>query len=50
MAFPMLITLPVAFGLITLPAPLYLAGFGLIIVPLVVMEIGKAIGALVNKE
>ena len=31
----------VAFGLVTLPWKLYLAGLGLILVPLVVMELGK---------
>ncbi|MCD7858989.1 MAG: cation-translocating P-type ATPase [Firmicutes bacterium] len=33
-----------AFGLVTLPAKLYLCGAGLILVPLLVMELAKAIG------
>ncbi|HIQ58216.1 MAG TPA: cation-translocating P-type ATPase [Candidatus Merdivicinus intestinavium] len=36
----------IAFGLITLPWELYLLGLGLILVPLVVMEISKAIGLI----
>lgn len=38
--------LKTAFGLVTLPAGLYLIGFGLILVPLVVMEISKAFGLI----
>jgi Ca2+-transporting ATPase len=34
----------IAFGLVMLPAHLYLIGLGLIFVPLVVMETAKAIG------
>ena len=40
----------IAFGLVLLPAKLYLIGLGLILVPFVVMEIAKAIGALINKK
>ena len=36
----------IAFGLVTLPWELYLLGLGLILVPLVVMEISKAIGLI----
>ena len=36
--------LKTAFGLVTLPAELYLLGIGLILVPLVVMELSKAFG------
>ncbi len=39
----------VAFGLVMLPAKLYLIGLGLILVPFVVMELGKAIGSLGKK-
>lgn len=39
----------VAFGLVILPSWLYLAGLGLILVPLVVMELSKAVG-LVKKR
>ncbi|MBQ3124923.1 MAG: calcium-translocating P-type ATPase, PMCA-type [Clostridia bacterium] len=39
----------VAFGLIKLPAYLYLIALGLILVPLVVMEISKAISTLMHK-
>ncbi len=35
-----------AFGLITLPAELYLLGLGLILTPLVVMEVSKAVGLI----
>lgn len=38
--------LKTAFGLVTLPAELYLIGFGLILVPLVVMELSKAFGLI----
>lgn len=38
--------LKTAFGLVTLPAGLYLIGFGLILVPLVVMELSKAFGLI----
>ena len=37
------------FGLIRLPLPLYLAGLGLILAPLVILEIAKAVG-LVRKR
>lgn len=38
--------LKTAFGLVTLPAGLYLIGFGLVLVPLVVMELSKAFGLI----
>jgi Ca2+-transporting ATPase len=40
----------IAFGLEILPLKLYLIALGLILVPLVVMEISKAIGQLKNKN
>ena len=39
----------IAFGLVMLPTHLYLIALGLIFVPLVVMEIGKLIGAIRHK-
>ena len=36
----------IAFGLVMLPAKLYLIGLGLILVPLVVMELSKALGLI----
>ncbi len=36
----------IAFGLVILPWELYLIGLGLILVPLVVMEISKAVGLI----
>ena len=39
----------IAFGLVLLPGWLYLVGLGLILVPLVVMELAKAVG-LVRKR
>ena len=39
----------IAFGMVALPAWLYLCGLGLILVPLVVMELAKAVG-LVKKR
>ena len=42
--------LGVAFELITLPAKLYLIGVGLILVPLVVMEISKAVGLVKHQH
>ena len=39
-----------AFGLILLPVEIYLAGLGLILVPLVVMELSKAVRHLLCKE
>ena len=39
----------IAFGMVILPAWLYLVGLGLILVPLVVMELAKAVG-LVKKR
>ncbi len=40
----------VAFGLVILPVKLYLVGLGLILVPLVVMEVSKALGLIQNKH
>ncbi len=40
----------IAFGLITLPAYLYFIALGLILAPMVVMEISKAVGALIHKN
>ena len=40
----------IAFGLMTLPPYLYLIALGLIFVPMVVMEISKAITTLFNKK
>ena len=40
----------VAFGIVLLPAELYLYGVGLILVPLVVMEISKAIRHALSKK
>ena len=39
-----------AFGLVLLPGWLYLAGLGLILAPLVVMEIGKAVGLIRHRH
>ena len=36
--------------MIALTGKLYLIGLGLVLVPLVVMEIGKAIGAVTRKK
>ena len=38
--------LSIPFGLVLLPGKLYLLGLGLIFVPVVVMEISKAIGVI----
>ena len=40
----------IAFGLVLLPGWLYLAGLGLILVPLVVMELAKAVGLVRNRH
>jgi Ca2+-transporting ATPase len=40
----------IAFGLEILPLELYLIALGLILVPLVVMEISKALGLIKNKK
>ena len=40
----------VAFGLVTLPWKLYLIGLGLIMVPLIVMELSKLFGVIKNKH
>ena len=40
----------IAFGLVTLPWQLYLVGLGLILVPLVVMELGKLFGLIKHKR
>ncbi|MBR4071200.1 MAG: cation-translocating P-type ATPase [Clostridia bacterium] len=42
--------LRVPFGMVILPGKLYLIGLGLALVPLVVMEVSKAIAALMNKK
>ncbi len=42
--------LKIAFGLITLPIKLYLISLGLIFVPLIIMEISKAIGLINHKK
>ncbi len=42
--------LSVAFGLISLPTELYALGFGLMLVPLVVMEISKACGLIQHRK
>lgn len=39
-----------AFGLITLPANLYLIAIGLILVPLLVMEISKLLGRIIHRR
>ena len=40
----------IAFGLVTLPWELYLLGLGLILVPLLVMEISKVIGLIRHRH
>jgi len=40
----------IAFGLEILPVGLYLVALGLIIVPLIIMEISKALGLIKNKH
>ena len=40
----------VLFGLVSLPAELYLAGLGLILVPFVVMELSKLLGLISHKH
>ena len=40
----------IAFGMVTLPAHMYLIALGLILVPLVVMEIAKLVGTFKNKR
>ncbi len=40
----------IAFGLVVLPAKLYLIAIGLILVPLVVMELSKALGLIKKKH
>ena len=42
--------LSIAFGMITLPAHLYLIGLGLSLVPLVVMELSKAVGLIRHRH
>ena len=49
MAIVMFTPVRIAFDLVILPWHLYLIGLGLIFVPLVVMEIAKAIGLVKNK-
>ena len=40
----------IAFGLVTLPWELYLIGLGLTLVPLLIMEISKAIGLIKHQH
>ncbi len=40
----------IAFGLIVLPAKLYLIAIGMIFIPLIIMEISKAIGLIKHKQ
>ena len=49
-AITMFTPVGVAFGLVILPAKLYLVGIGLILVPLVVMELSKLIGLIKVKH
>ena len=42
--------LRVPFGMVILPGKLYLIGLGLALVPMVVMEVSKAIAAIMNKK
>ncbi len=42
--------LRIPFGMVVLPGKLYLLGLGLALVPLVVMEISKAVGAIIGKN
>ena len=46
MALVMFTPVRIAFGLVILPGRLYLAGLALILVPLVVMELSKAVGLI----
>ena len=50
MALVLFTPVGVAFGLVILPTKLYLIGLGLILVPLVVMEISKALGLIQSKH
>ena len=50
MALVLFTPIKIAFGLATLPAWLYSVGFGLAIVPLIVMEIAKLIEHLVQNK
>ncbi|HEX3078501.1 MAG TPA: cation-translocating P-type ATPase [Lachnospiraceae bacterium] len=49
-SFVMFTPVSTAFGLITLPVEMYLLGVGLILVPLLVMEISKACGLLKHQH
>ena len=49
-ALVMFTPVKVAFGLVTLPWKLYLIGLGLIMVPLIVMELSKLFGVIKNKN
>ena len=40
----------IAFGLVTLPWQYYLLGLGLVLVPLVVMELAKLFGLIRHRE
>ena len=50
MALVLFTPVGVAFGLVTLPTKLYLIALGLIAIPVVVMELSKAIGLLGHKK
>ncbi len=50
MALVLFTPVRVAFGLMILPGKLYLAGLGLILVPLVIMELSKALGLIKSKH
>ena len=50
MALVLFTPLQIAFGLIPLPGVLYLAGLGLILVPVVVMEFSKAFGFIKHRH
>ena len=50
MAIVMFTPIRIAFDLVILPWELYLIGLGLIFVPLVVMEIAKAVGLIKHKN
>lgn len=49
-AFVLFTPVKIAFGMITLPWPLYLLGFGLAFVPVVIMELSKAFGLIKHKR
>lgn len=49
-AFVLFTPVKIAFGMIILPWPLYLLGFGLAFVPVVIMELSKAFGLIKHKR